>query len=108
MNIVPSPYIRIREYIKEGIAISDQKKRENVIKNTSSQANDLVHKAVDSTNDIVKTVSGKGGLVGKATDAASDVIKNVSSTGNDVVGKTVDTSSKVLKNTAKAVFKHKK
>ncbi|MFE8699863.1 hypothetical protein ACFYKX_04420 [Cytobacillus sp. FJAT-54145] len=96
--------------LKEEIVISDQnnRKSENIFKNTSNQANELVHKTVDSANKIVKTVSGEGGLVGKAADASSNVLKNTSSFGNEIVGKTVDTSSKVIKGAGNKVFGNKK
>jgi hypothetical protein len=49
---------------------------ENIFKHTSNQANDLVHKTVDT---------------------ASNILKNTSSFGNDLIGKTVDTTSKAVK-----------
>jgi hypothetical protein len=49
---------------------------ENIFKHASNQANDLVHKTVDT---------------------ASSILKNTSSFGNDMIGKTVDTTSNVVK-----------
>ncbi|WP_335870079.1 hypothetical protein [Bacillus sp. 2205SS5-2] len=51
----------------------------------------------DKANDIVKSVSGEGGIIGKVSDTSADLVKNVSKTGNDVVGKTVDSASNVFK-----------
>ncbi|MBM7660071.1 hypothetical protein JOC85_000838 [Bacillus mesophilus] len=77
------------------------------MKNTSNHANDIVHKTVDTANNIVKSVSGEGGLVGKVTDSTADIVKNVSSTGNNVIGKTVDTTTKTFKDTTGKIFKRK-
>jgi hypothetical protein len=77
------------------------------VKNTTNEANEVVHKTVDTANKIVKSVSGEGGLVGKAADASSNVIKNTSSLGNNVIGKTAETSSKVVKGAASKLFKSK-
>ncbi|WP_078548526.1 hypothetical protein [Litchfieldia alkalitelluris] len=92
------------------ITLNNNKKStsENILKHTSGQANELVHKTVDTANKVVKTVSGEGGLVGKVVDTSSDVLKNTSSFGNDVVGKTVDTTSNVLKGVSSKVLRKPK
>jgi methyl-accepting chemotaxis protein len=88
--------------------MSNDNKSKNVIKNVTDEANDLVHKTVDTSNKIVKSVSGEGGLVGKTADASSNVVKKVSDTGNDAINKTVDTTSKVTKGITKKIFSRKK
>ncbi|MED1205816.1 hypothetical protein [Heyndrickxia acidicola] len=70
---------------------------DNIFKHASNQANDLVHKTVDTANNVVKNVVGEGGLIGKVADTSSSILKNTSSFGNGMVGKTVDTTSKVVK-----------
>ncbi|MHA7139225.1 hypothetical protein ACRTEV_18435 [Rossellomorea arthrocnemi] len=77
------------------------------VKNTSKQASGLVNKTADTANEIIKSVSGKGGLVGKVSDTSADFVKNVSNTGNKMVGKTVDTASKAVKGASNKLFKKK-
>lgn len=74
----------------------------------TNEANEVIHKTVDASGKIVKTVSGEGGLVGKAIDASSKVIKGVSTTGKNAVDRTVDTSSNFVKGAKNKVFHHQK
>ncbi|MBN8193019.1 hypothetical protein JI667_12780 [Bacillus sp. NTK074B] len=79
-----------------------------LVKNTSKQASELLNKTADTANDMIKSVSGKGGLVGKVSDTSADFVKNVSNTGNKMVGKTVDTASKAVKGASNKFFKKKR
>lgn len=63
---------------------------------------------MDSANNIVKSVSGEGGIVGKAADTSSNVLKNASNIGKGVVDKTVDTSSNAVNKTKSKLFGSKK
>lgn len=78
------------------------------MKKTSKQANDLVNKSADTFNDMVKSVSGKGGLVGKVSDTSTDFVKNVSKAGTNAVGKTADKAEKMIKGASKKIFGKKK
>lgn len=64
------------------------KKEDNFIKNTAKEATDLFDHTVDSAGNIIKNVSGEGGLVGKATDASGKILKGAAGKANDVIGKT--------------------
>jgi ABC-type transporter Mla subunit MlaD len=87
---------------------NEKNNKDNIIKSTTDEANDLLHKTVDTSNKIVKSVSGEGGLVGKTADASSRVIKSVSDTSNKAINKTVDSSSKVAKGISKKIFSRNK
>jgi vacuolar-type H+-ATPase subunit H len=87
---------------------NNKKQNDNIIKNATDEANDLLHKTVDTSNNIVKSISGEGGLVGKATDASSKVIKNASDSSNKTINKTVDSTSKVAKGIKKKIFSRNK
>lgn len=78
------------------------------MKQAAKDTDELISKAADSANNIVKSVSGEGGLIGKAADASSNVIKNASKAGKGVVDKTVDTSSNTYQKTKNKLFGNKK
>jgi cell division septum initiation protein DivIVA len=96
-------------FLGRKIIMSEDKRNTagDLVKNTSKQASELLNKTADTANEIIKNVSGEGGLVGKVSDTSSDLVKNVSNTGHKVVGKTVDTASKAVKGATDKLFKKK-
>lgn len=86
----------------------EKKKSENLVKSVSGEANELVHKTVDASGNIVRTFAGEDGLITKTYDASGNVIKSVSSKGNEYIGKTMDTSSKILRGATKRVTHRRK
>lgn len=81
------------------------KKQDNFIKSTSKEATDLFDHTVDSAGNIIKNISGEGGLVGKATDASGRILKGSAGKANDVIGKTSEAPGNLYR---KARKNHKK
>ncbi len=77
------------------------KKKDNFIKSTSKEATDLFDHTVDSAGNIIKNVSGEGGLVGKATDASGRILKGAAGKANDVIGKTSEAPGKLYRKARK-------
>lgn len=103
-----------KQNIKEETIISQREENQRggqkrgFVKNTSNEVNELFHKTVDTANNIVKGVSGKGGLVGKVTDTSSNILKGTSSKANEMIGKSADTTGKMVKKTKNKFFGPKK
>jgi hypothetical protein len=77
---------------------SKNKRNDNFVKKTSGEVNNLVGHTIDSAGNIVKNISGEGGLVGKATDTSGKILKGTSNKVNDVIGKTSKAPGKLYKN----------
>lgn len=103
-----------KQNIKEETIISQREENQRdgqkrgFVKNTSNEVNELFHKTVDTANNIVKGVSGKGGLVGKVTDTSSNILKGTSSKANEMIGKSADTTGKMVQKTKNKFFGPKK
>jgi hypothetical protein len=82
------------------------KKDDNFIKKTSGEVNNVVGHTIDSAGNIVKNISGEGGLVGKATDTSGKILKGTANKLNDAIGKTSEAPGKFYK-TASGHWKRK-
>ncbi len=74
--------------------------KDNLVKKTAKEANNLFGYTVDASGNVIKQVSGKGGLVGKAVDSSSKVLKGASGKATDLVGKTSEAPGKFYKSFA--------
>jgi len=79
---------------KENENNNQNKRDDNLIKKTSSEANDFFGNTVDTSGKIIKSISGEGGLVGKATDASGRILKGTAGKANEFIGKTSEAPGK--------------
>lgn len=78
---------------------------DNFVKKVSNEVTGLFNHAVDASGNIIKSVSGEGGLVGKTADTSGNVLKGIVGKGNQVIGATTDKSEELLKGAMHKIHK---